>query len=738
MALNFPNSPTIGDEFTGGGFTWTWTGSAWEKVEPASDGAEALNNFSCFFNSMSDNTFALPRNYPAGRYNFSLNVSDTSYDIYLVDENNALVGYANASSSTTIVASNPFNSVVILGAPITQRVEFVYAGLVRNPSSSGQFSAAGPYISSVSPSDMPNINSSSIISGGNFGSNTSIVLTDKNGATLSPKSITLLSSTQILFVRPDVMLENNAPYDLKVINSGVTVSSGVDTLVDGITAGGDPQWITPAMLAAAVPNVASTWTVQATDPNGSTITYAAVSLPAGFAFNPSTRTISGTPTTTGNLNVEISATDAEGNVTNRTFVVPVPATTASYIGKFSTTFAQSINNIAIDSLGTTYVTGQYRTSADPGQGIFMKINRDGTLAWQRITPTYQASEAVGIYLTDTGLEAPVFLHRTSSEIKYFNQDGTVAASRIFSHTGWPLDTTTLSNNEVVLCGSVGNGPDYWGYVAKVSANRNTGNFIQWEPGYGEFRSVTSDSSNNIIAAGSSSRFIGGSTNGGYLVKFNSSLGLVWQKSFNNSTFVLFGVDTDSSGNIYTSGYFTVSSVNRGYVAKFNANGDLQWQKTILVDNGTILTRLVSDDSGNVYIAGDFTPTTGGTRPLVVKMDTAGNLVWCRQFASSNNGNFRAVDLSPSGEIVLGGFSRNANGDKALMVKLLESTALTTYSLSGITYTYGAKTATVDNATITVANGTGTVTNKESWSFGSSSNNTSAGDLDYASITLNRS
>lgn len=38
MAINFPDSPTIGDEFTGGGFTWTWSGTSWEKVEAVSGG----------------------------------------------------------------------------------------------------------------------------------------------------------------------------------------------------------------------------------------------------------------------------------------------------------------------------------------------------------------------------------------------------------------------------------------------------------------------------------------------------------------------------------------------------------------------------------------------------------------------------------------------------------------------------------------------------------------------------
>lgn len=41
MAINFPDSPTVGDEFTGGGFNWTWNGSSWDKVASSSANANS-------------------------------------------------------------------------------------------------------------------------------------------------------------------------------------------------------------------------------------------------------------------------------------------------------------------------------------------------------------------------------------------------------------------------------------------------------------------------------------------------------------------------------------------------------------------------------------------------------------------------------------------------------------------------------------------------------------------------
>lgn len=32
MALAFPNSPLVGDQYTSGGVTWQWNGTTWDIV----------------------------------------------------------------------------------------------------------------------------------------------------------------------------------------------------------------------------------------------------------------------------------------------------------------------------------------------------------------------------------------------------------------------------------------------------------------------------------------------------------------------------------------------------------------------------------------------------------------------------------------------------------------------------------------------------------------------------------
>ena len=44
MAINFPDSPSLNDEYTAGGRTWVWNGSSWDSL-PTSAPGEVLSSF---------------------------------------------------------------------------------------------------------------------------------------------------------------------------------------------------------------------------------------------------------------------------------------------------------------------------------------------------------------------------------------------------------------------------------------------------------------------------------------------------------------------------------------------------------------------------------------------------------------------------------------------------------------------------------------------------------------------
>jgi len=139
----------------------------------------------------------------------------------------------------------------------------------------------------------------------------------------------------------------------------------------------------------------------------------------------------------------------------------------------------------------------------------------------------------------------------------------------------------------------------------------------------------------------------------------------------------FDVETDASGNIYTTGYATSATVfgvnlnvttngfSDVYVSKSNSNGGYLWVKTF---GGTSADRgldIALDNSGNIYVTGYFNGTAtfdnitltslnNSQDIFVVKLDNAGNVIW----AISEGGPLMdigyAVEVDNLGNVIITG------------------------------------------------------------------------------------
>lgn len=137
------------------------------------------------------------------------------------------------------------------------------------------------------------------------------------------------------------------------------------------------------------------------------------------------------------------------------------------------------------------------------------------------------------------------------------------------------------------------------------------------------------------------------------VKFNwvKQIGAAAAQTVGNS------ITTDTSGNVYTTGFSNASM----FISKFNAAGNLIWERQIGSTAGSADgCSITVDASGNVYTIGtfsgtvDFDPgpgvfnltTTGST--FIYKLDAAGNFVWAKKIEIGNliaRGFLIAVDAS---------------------------------------------------------------------------------------------
>lgn len=319
-----PASPAIGDQFYNGtlGVLEIYTTSGWLPATGANDFNIVLTG--------SETSVTLDKEYFAGAYTIGSSLNDTTFDIYLFDTNNGSAGY---TKSPSINATSNFNKVFIYGGTSGDLLTFSYKTTFTTLQTTADNSIMPPYVSAVSAADLPNPDDSVTITGGNFDTDVQIWFDGQNGYSQQAKSVVYGSSTSVVAVRPDSFLEDNAPYTVRAINPGTTepTGSGKNKLTNAITAGGDPVWTTAADTEFGfAPGIAMSHFVSASDPDGSQITYSAVSgLPSGISINSSTGEISGTTASTVGGQFIISATDASNNVTNRSFILQNLAGTSS-------------------------------------------------------------------------------------------------------------------------------------------------------------------------------------------------------------------------------------------------------------------------------------------------------------------------------------------------------------------------------------------------------------------------
>ena len=246
------------------------------------------------------------------------------------------------------------------------------------------------------------------------------------------------------------------------------------------------------------------------------------------------------------------------------------------------------------------------------------------------------------------------------------------------------------------------------YIAKYDAN---GNYL-WAKNipiaatYGG-NLITLDGSSNIYISGF---FLGtnvdfdpgpgtaflsssGGSNDAYMAKYDANGNYLWAKQIGST-----GDDrgneilTDASGNVLLTGTFsltvdfdpgagvanlTSAGTTDIFLAKYNAAGVFQWVKQIGGTAGDDVRDIALDNSGNIFLTGNFNLTAdfdpgpmaanltsaGGTDVFITKYDVSGNYLWTRRFGGTVNDGGSALKADGAGNIfVTGIFSGTVDFD----------------------------------------------------------------------------
>jgi hypothetical protein len=420
---------------------------------PAASSSAAGEDFTISVGASGNTKSNLGKSFGSGNYICTSSLSDSSLDIYLLGSDGSVAGYANATTATTtVVASAPFQYVVVYGSTSNDTLTFQYKTVASPSTNSTTDLLIGPRIISIGTSSLPNQNNTTSVTGHNFAEDVVITFSSAT-AGYTPtvaKSVVRSTSTSLIITRPDNMTTAYSPYTITAVNPGTVspTSSNVHILTNCITAGSAPVWVTSASLPIFTKNVAYSTTIQATDADGgSSVTYSIVSgsLPTGITFNTSTATFSGTPTTALTTTYTIRATDSGSNFVDRTFTLTNASptwTTTSPLPLATVGSAYSTTVVAGDDSGSVPTYSVLSGSLPSGLSLNASTGA--------ITGTPSAAPAVGTTFV---------LRASDANGLTVDRTFTIPFPRIETFTGttnWTAPTGVTSLASLLVVGGGGN------------------------------------------------------------------------------------------------------------------------------------------------------------------------------------------------------------------------------------------------------------------------------------------
>ena len=190
-------------------------------------------------------------------------------------------------------------------------------------------------------------------------------------------------------------------------------------------------------------------------------------------------------------------------------------------------------------------------------------------------------------------------------------------------------------------------------------------------------SITSDSSGNVYVTGQTGSDLDGQTGVGvgdfFVMKYDSEGAKQWTRLHGSDySDTATGITSDSSGNVYVTGYtegsidnHTNAGQNDLFVVKYDSSGAKQWTKQLGTASNDIASGIATDSSGNVYVTGntdgalDNNTSAGLDDLFVVKYDSGGAKQWIKQLGTSSEDRTHGIATDSSGNVYVTGSTRGA-------------------------------------------------------------------------------
>lgn len=137
-----------------------------------------------------------------------------------------------------------------------------------------------------------------------------------------------------------------------------------------------------------------------------------------------------------------------------------------------------------------------------------------------------------------------------------------------------------------------------------------------------------------------------------VLKISPDGDLVWEKYFHNTYHAEQGYSCiETADHRYViSGYSSAFS-NQTFIFSLSEDGVLQWVKKT-VDGGVGYDLVATPDSSVILVG--YSCNVSDCNPMLMKIDSAGNMQWSYTYGDSLFGRFYAIDILPDGALVMGG------------------------------------------------------------------------------------
>jgi hypothetical protein len=360
----------------------------------------------------------------------------------------------------------------------------------------------------------------------------------------------------------------------------------------------------------------------------------------------------GTPNHTFDVNGNVNATSLSLSDSDIPVYLTSNASAAS-IARWANEIGGDTNivrDVAIDSNGNAFVTGEYTSSAsvEVGTGVslsattetnvyLIKYNSSGVAEWAINMigrgNTVAIDPSGNVYISGS--------YESGSNINVPSTDGNPLIGKLVQTTRGATFLIKYNNAGVAQWATRVDGVDFYNGddIGRNLAIDSSGSLYLTGSYNGYFGFNASSRAYSADGTGPDMILTVANNNSVFLVKYDSDGTVQWVRIINASGNVLgYGVAVDSGSNVFMTGEYTADSeVNVGYsitlptttgvasfLVKYDTGGTTQWATKIDGSSTDKGVSVVTGKNGNVHLIGNYTSGAIIISPSITLPDTSGN------------------------------------------------------------------------------------------------------------------